>query len=516
MGDHFLKTFIKRNESFDKYFVFHVGDRGFFAEITCVARAAIYAYCHNLQLVLYNNDFGFNYQKGWADYYLPFCKEYEPSMESKVEVYAEATRKSKFMRELHAHRIDSLTIGSVTIQGFREIMSFFMLMLCRPIQKLANEAKKAIDQFGLDGDFAAVHVRRGDKVGDEDEYYPIEIYIDSLKKMNGFGLPLFVLSDDYQAIIEMKEAIGKIYPQIPIHSLCQPKNSGFDVWALRKGEYTHKHKESDKTHPSTNVIKQDTYENASTLVVETLIAAKSKIFVGTARSNVSYSIRALHEQPKQCFMLSKTHLKNYHYEKEEIQKIVPKKALETLRAPSKVLNPDAKVFCIGLSRTGTLIIHKALSELGYNSIHYPRNYNFENGRIKISQKVLEKFNAFSDTPFALAFEELDQQYPGSKFIYSTRDLNGWLKSCSQLFTAGHFKDGPVVDLCNQLYGTTIFNENVFKEAYEKHHHRILNYFSNRKKDLLIFNVFEDGNWEKLCSFLGKDIPNKPFPVLVKT
>ena len=61
-----------------------------------------------------------------------------------------------------------------------------------------------------------------------------------------------------------------------------------------------------------------------------------------------------------------------------------------------------------------------------------------------------------------------------------------------------------------LYGTTDFDEELFLQRYRSHNQEVLDYFANRVGDLLVLN-FEHGDaFEKLCPFLGREMPVEPF------
>jgi len=47
--------------------------------------------------------------------------------------------------------------------------------------------------------------------------------------------------------------------------------------------------------------------------------------------------------------------------------------------------------------------------------------------------------------------------------------------------------------------------------YEKHNSEVECYFRDRSNDLLIVDWEQENKWDDLCEFLGKDIPNDPFP-----
>jgi hypothetical protein len=61
---------------------------------------------------------------------------------------------------------------------------------------------------------------------------------------------------------------------------------------------------------------------------------------------------------------------------------------------------------------------------------------------------------------------------------------------------------------NRLY----FEHADFKAAYDAYERRVLAFFTGeREKCLLRIDVTAGEGWSKLCAFLGRDPPPKPFP-----
>ena len=168
---------------------------------------------------------------------------------------------------------------------------------------------------------------------------------------------------------------------------------------------------------------------------------------------------------------------------------------------------NPKIFGIGLSRTGTTSLNNALNVLGIKAIHLPK-YKYVDGRCTIDGQALKNYTALTDTPIALAYKILDEQFPHSKFILTIREKLEWLNSCKR-----HFADSSDDHdyLRMDLYGTTTFDKEKFSNAYDKHLQDVCSYFKNRKSDLLIIDISNGEGWEKLCPFLGKEIPNIQFP-----
>lgn len=97
-----------------------------------------------------------------------------------------------------------------------------------------------------------------------------------------------------------------------------------------------------------------------------------------------------------------------------------------------------KIFCIGLNKTGTTSLHKAFEILGYNSVHYSSKEgniqniitnNYKDNALLL--KGLEHYDVildWNDESILDLYKVFDQQYPNSKFILNTRDLDGWINS----------------------------------------------------------------------------------------
>lgn len=163
-----------------------------------------------------------------------------------------------------------------------------------------------------------------------------------------------------------------------------------------------------------------------------------------------------------------------------------------------------KIFGIGLPRTGTASLCEALRILGYSVRHYPKY---------ISRAA--NYDALVDTPICNCFEQLDEEYPGSKFILTTRSLESWLKSCKNASARFRWHNlrpdgrcGPEVYKSHMdLFGCTNYDETKFTDGYFKHADRVSKYFGSRS--YLVYEV-ADG-WTPLCDFLEKPVPGEEFP-----
>jgi Sulfotransferase domain/Inositol monophosphatase family len=173
-----------------------------------------------------------------------------------------------------------------------------------------------------------------------------------------------------------------------------------------------------------------------------------------------------------------------------------------------------KIFGIGLSKTGTTSLAGALEVLGYHTRDYPGLTRYEPGKLEsIDAQVLEQHEALTDTPIPSFYRELDRHYPGSKFVLTVRDMDAWLLSCKKQFTAklAEKQNDAHNRLFIDMYGTAVFDEELFRRGYQRFVDGVLAYFAQRPADLLVLDVAAGQGWNELCAFLGKPVPELAFP-----
>lgn len=171
-------------------------------------------------------------------------------------------------------------------------------------------------------------------------------------------------------------------------------------------------------------------------------------------------------------------------------------------------NHETKVFVVGFQKTGTTSLGEALEILGYSvrGVVQANDMSPDSDAYRAKlDRLLDKHDAFQDNPWCVLYKELDERFPGSKFILTLRPTDKWILS-----VVNHF--GTTYRPLNKwIYGVDYpqGNEAVFIERYERHNREVQEHFSHRPDDLLVMNG--GYSWETLCSFLGKPIPDAPFP-----
>lgn len=175
-------------------------------------------------------------------------------------------------------------------------------------------------------------------------------------------------------------------------------------------------------------------------------------------------------------------------------------------------DPGPKVFCIGFHRTGTSSLGEALRMLGLRVCGSVATEDPDvASRVhEIAFALLDQYDAFEDNPWPVLWRELDARRPGSRFILTIRPADAWVRSVVRFFGE---KTTPMREW---IYGagSPVGSEALYRERFERHTEEVLRYFRDRPGDLLVLKITEGDGWPELCSFLGRSIPEEPFPHLV--
>ncbi|KAI9276984.1 hypothetical protein BDA99DRAFT_532072 [Phascolomyces articulosus] len=214
-----------------------------------------------------------------------------------------------------------------------------------------------------------------------------------------------------------------------------------------------------------------------------------------------------------------------------------------------------EVIGAGCSRTGTYSLHTALDILGYRTHHgfslvtdpkQDPNVWRNSFKNKIQENEKEEYNsntekqivdwdkaygdyqAAVDWPTCSFYKELADFYPESKVVLTVRSAESWFTSVEQTilpiarwrfihhWLPHHisliqdlwcltFVNGAVTDPEDE---SPLFDRKNMIQCYNAHIKQVKETIPSER--LLIMSM-EEG-WEPLCKFLGKPIPNVPFPV----
>jgi hypothetical protein len=172
-----------------------------------------------------------------------------------------------------------------------------------------------------------------------------------------------------------------------------------------------------------------------------------------------------------------------------------------------------KIFCIGLSKTGTTSLTDALRILGCDAVHWyatKRAFRYIDEGVDIDWDFFEQHDAFADTPIARIYRQLDARYPHARFILTLRDPDAWLASFKDQFAPGGL-DAFSARLHQDLYGTASYDADLCRAALLRHQAEVERHFAGREQSLLTLDITRGDGWEVLCNFLDRPVPEVPFP-----
>lgn len=172
-----------------------------------------------------------------------------------------------------------------------------------------------------------------------------------------------------------------------------------------------------------------------------------------------------------------------------------------------------KIFGIGLNKTGTTTLSKCGEILGFRCTGCNRklleDVVLKNDFTRL-KKIVSRYDLFEDWPWPLVYRQLDNLFPGSKFILTTRrNEERWLNSLKK----HSLRTNPVKHCRKLAYGYNFphKHEQAHLQFYKKHNDDVRGYFKDRK-DAFLEVCWEHGDgWEKICAFLQKEVPDVPFP-----
>ena len=193
-----------------------------------------------------------------------------------------------------------------------------------------------------------------------------------------------------------------------------------------------------------------------------------------------------------------------------------------------------EVIGAGFGRTGTASMKAALEQLGYDKTHHMFEvmedarqmdlwHDIALGKDPDWDAIYAGFPAAVDFPTAAYWRELAARYPDAKVILTVRDEDKWWQSArSTIIAIGRVPPAwarrliPAIRKNTEMVNGTVwhrmFDGRQFEEAYAKQVYREHNAAVQAElpaERLLVFEVKQ--GWGPLCAFLGKPVPDTPFP-----
>ncbi len=281
------KLFANRNS---KLLIYGLTQRGFFSEVNNMINAAIYCMDTDTGLVINADAFLYRAAKGWEDYFMRFWEIPEPAR-SQRQFELHYRSDLKLWNRIRAYPYEQVDIparGLCKGQVF-ENKKRITTRIYQFQPTVRQELDARVASLGLPEAYAACHIRRGDKVGEqkgqsESERIEASDYVDRLVVRYPEMKALFVCSDSYASIEEAKQHIANRGLDIRVYTTCAPTAVGH----------------------STELLKEqfdDPYTSVLQLLLDVEVCARARYFAGTYSSNMSRFIALRHADATRCFSL---------------------------------------------------------------------------------------------------------------------------------------------------------------------------------------------------------------------
>lgn len=170
-----------------------------------------------------------------------------------------------------------------------------------------------------------------------------------------------------------------------------------------------------------------------------------------------------------------------------------------------------KIVGVGLNKTGTKTLGVCLRHWQLKHVSFSRKaFDLWRANDRAAWMTLvAEHESFEDWPWPLMFREIDSHFPGSKFIL-TRRINPdvWFESLCKHAD----RTGPT-EIRKYIYGFDMPHDHKREHVryYEEHLESVRQHFKDRPEALLEVCWEEGSGWTELAQFLGRPIPDVPFP-----
>jgi hypothetical protein len=184
-----------------------------------------------------------------------------------------------------------------------------------------------------------------------------------------------------------------------------------------------------------------------------------------------------------------------------------------------------RVVGAGVGRTGTNSLKFALEKLlggpCYHMIEvFPRPEHVAQWRAAINgdevdfDALLDGFVAAVDWPACTVWRELSEANPDAMILLSTRDPEAWWTSCDRTIWEVFRTPGVVADDWRAMatdmlerFGPDFLSRESAIAAYERHNADVRATADPKR----LVEWHPGDGWEPICSALGVDVPDEPFP-----
>lgn len=249
--------------------------------------AVLYCLEYNLEFCLYTRSWSATIEKGWQDYFVPFCCQYDDLYLYRPPGYGSSFERAFYFYQKYfmphclflydiwdrirsnEFRNREFAIPELGIDGdiFHAKQVILKMIYC--YNDMTQETVHSKDQL-LESmkPYIAIHIRRGDKVKGftkEAEYIEATQYINKIKRIDSGITNIFIATDAYQAFADFQRLCPANWR---VTTFCLPHKRGHQQLIF-------------------NLQPKQNKKNAMLdLFIDLHFLSKAEIFIGTYSSNI--------------------------------------------------------------------------------------------------------------------------------------------------------------------------------------------------------------------------------------
>ncbi|MDZ7668917.1 MAG: sulfotransferase [Gammaproteobacteria bacterium] len=190
-----------------------------------------------------------------------------------------------------------------------------------------------------------------------------------------------------------------------------------------------------------------------------------------------------------------------------------------------------EVIGAGFGRTGTLSLKLALEKLGFDKCYHMYELLRQPGHVELWHQatrgdpvdwhaLFQGYRATVDWPSCNFWEVQLEQFPDARIVLSERDPERWYDSVMNTIYPGSLQRRESDDPADRAWADMAFEliwDGTFHGRIEDREHAIDVYLAHNDyvkshvppDRLLVFEASQ--GWEPLCGFLGRPVPDEPYP-----
>jgi hypothetical protein len=267
-------------------------DSGFFSMLFFTFNHAMYAKYNNLNFRINTDNWMYKFKNGWGDYFQPYEVNSHTQLEHITKAYPDV-------------------LGDYSIHEYKNILP----LVYKYNQATNDYIRDVKSRLHLEnGSYDSIFIRRGDKIiSGESKYNGADKYIDLLLSVNPGSRVVYVQTDDYSVIEEMREHILKKGLNLEIKTLCKESQRGTVVFSYYKDIDSYTGKDSDyvkknmKSLTANKSVEEmsppEIYDHTITMIAGIDLVCKSNFCVLDYESNVGRFIKLFHNNSSKVFNL---------------------------------------------------------------------------------------------------------------------------------------------------------------------------------------------------------------------